>query len=72
MGVSRNTVNTYVYAFIDHELSCEQLESLSDGELAGLFPQADAIDAQRYEQLAGYFPTFSNELRKTECTLQTL
>jgi transcriptional regulator with XRE-family HTH domain len=72
LGVSRNTMNTYVQAFTDHELSYEQLEGLSDGELAGLFPQADAKDAQRYEQLAGYFPTFSNELLKTGCTLQTL
>ena len=70
--VSRNTVNTYVQSFETHELSYEQLEGLSDGELAGLLPQADAKDAQRYEQLAGYFPTFSKELRKTGCTLQTL
>ena len=72
LGVSRNTVNSYVHAFTDHELSYEQLDVLSEGELAGLFPQADAKDGQRYEQLAGYFPTFSKELRKTGCTLQAL
>ena len=72
LGVSRNTVNTYVQAFEKHELSYDQLEGLSDGELAGLFPQADAKDGQRYEQLAGYFPMFSKELRKTGCTLQVL
>src|SRR5690625_2554485 len=55
-----------------HELSYEQLEGLSEGELAGLFPQADSKDRKRYEQLTGYFPTFENELRKTGCTLQTL
>lgn len=72
LGVSRNTVNAYVQAFEKHERTYEQLEGLSDGELAGLFPQADAKDGQRYEQLAGYFPTFGKELRKTGCTLQTL
>jgi len=72
LGVSRNTVNTYIQAFTGHELSYEQLEGLSEGELAGLFPQADSKDRKRYEQLTGYFPTFENELRKTGCTLQTL
>lgn len=70
--IPRNTVNTYVQAFTGHELSYEQLEALPEGELAGLFPQADSKDSQRYEQLAEYFPTFGKELRKTGCTLQTL
>ena len=51
LGVSRNTVNTYVQAFTGHELSYEQMEGLSEGELAGLFPQTDSKDGQRYEQL---------------------
>lgn len=72
LGVSRNTVNSYVRAFDEHELSYKQLEKLSEAELGGLFPQADAKQTSRYEQLAGYFPTFTTELRKTGCTLQTL
>jgi transposase len=72
LGVSRNTVNSYVRAFDGHELSYEQLEELSEAELCGLFPQADAKDRERYEQLAVYFPTFGKELRKTGCTLQAL
>lgn len=72
LGVSRNTVNSYVQVFTDLELSYEQLEGLSEGELAALFPQTDGKDGQRYEQLVGYFPAFSKELRKTGCTLQTL
>lgn len=72
LGTSRNTVNSYVRAFSEHELDYEQLEELSETELAGLFPQADYKDHQRYEQLAAYFPTFARELRKTGCTLQTL
>jgi len=72
LDVSRNTVNSYVRAFDGHELSYEQLEEHSEAELCGLFPQADAKDRGRYEQLAVYFPTFAAELRKTGCTLQTL
>jgi len=72
LGISRNTVNSYVKAFGNKELSHEQLEKLTEGELAGLFPQADAKDCGRYEQLVTYFPTFVKELRKTGCTLLTL
>lgn len=72
LGVSRNTVNSYVRVFDEHELSYQQLEKLSEAELAGLFPQADSKETERYEQLARYFPTFTTELRKTGCTLQTL
>ena len=72
LGVSRNTVNTYVRVFQNHSLSYEQLQEYSEAKLAGLFPQTDSKDATRYEQLAGYFPDFSKELRKTGCTLQAL
>lgn len=72
LGVSRNTVNTYVQAFTKHNRSYEELEGLCEAELGGLFPQADAKDGPRYEQLAGYFPTYGKELRKTGCTLYTL
>lgn len=72
LGVSRNTVNSYVRAFSEHELNYQQLEKLSEVELCGLFPQTDSKDTGRYEQLAAYFPTFASELRKTGCTLQVL
>jgi transposase len=72
LGVSRNTVNSYVRAFSEHALDYRQLEALSEADLTGLFPQVDAKDNNRYEQLVAYFPTFATELRKTGCTLQTL
>lgn len=72
LGVSRNTVNAYVQGFAAHSLSYGELEGLSEQELAELFPQVDYKDRSRYEQLAGYFPAFTRELRKTGCTLQVL
>jgi len=72
LGVSRNTVNTYVRALANHELTYEQLREYPEAKLAGLFPQTDSKDKSRYEQLAGCFPDFSKELRKTGCTLQAL
>lgn len=72
LGVSRNTVNGYVQGFTAQSLSYDELDGLSEHELADLFPQADHKDSTRYEQLASYFPEFAQELRKTGCTLQVL
>jgi len=72
LGMSRNTVNSYVKAFNEHGKSWEQLRELPEAELALLFPQVDYKDTGRYEQLAGYFPGFAKEMQKTGCTLQTL
>ncbi|MCH2451402.1 MAG: helix-turn-helix domain-containing protein [Gracilimonas sp.] len=35
LGVSRNTVNSYVHAFQEHKFDYEQLQELSEAELAG-------------------------------------
>src|SRR5690625_838263 len=72
LGVSRNTVNTYVRTFSEHQLSYQRLSEFSDAELAELFPRPDYKDTERYEQLTGYFPSFAKELQKTGCTLQIL
>ncbi|WP_170864490.1 IS21 family transposase [Fodinibius roseus] len=72
LGMSRNTVNSYVQAFSQQELSYQQLQALSEAELVGLFPQTDYKDKSRYEQLFTYFPEFAKELRKTGCTMQVL
>jgi len=72
LGVSRNTVNSYVQVFARHAFSYPQLEALSDGQLADLFPEDDHKDKERYAQLVHYFPTFQKELQKTGATLQAV
>ncbi len=72
LGISRNTVNTYVRTFKQQQYSYEQLDQLSEVELCGLFPPSDQKDDRRYQQLAARFPTIAAELRKTGCTLQAL
>lgn len=72
LQVSRNTVNSYVAVFKAHSCSFDELLSLSDKDLAELFPQADYKDANKYKQLAAEFDYYAKELTKTGCTLQTL
>ena len=72
LGMSRNTVNAYVQIFTERGLDFAELEKLSEAKLAELFPSPDSRDQDRYQELAGYFPGFANELQKTGCTLQAL
>lgn len=72
LGISRNTVNSYVKAFEQHQLDFPELEKLTAAELAELFPQADYKDTERYGQLTEHFPYFKKELLKPGCTLQKL
>ena len=72
LGVSRNTVNSYVNTFRHHGFSYTELLRLSDGDLYELFPRPDYKDSKRYSLLASYFPYYGKELRKPGCTLQTL
>jgi transposase len=72
LGISRNTVNSYVSIFEQHQLSYAQLTTFTEAALLELFPQADYKDKERYEQLCGYFPYFKEELLKPGCTLLTL
>jgi transposase len=72
LGLSRNTVNSYFKTFSTQQLSLQELEGQSSGELSALFPAADYKDKGRYEQLSSYFPHFQKELTKPGCTLQHL
>ncbi|WMJ75136.1 IS21 family transposase [Cytophagaceae bacterium ABcell3] len=72
LGISRNTVNSYFKTFKEHQLSIEDLEGLTETDLADLFPKADYKDSTRYEQLIKCFPYFQKELNKPGCTLQVL
>ncbi|WMJ74309.1 helix-turn-helix domain-containing protein [Cytophagaceae bacterium ABcell3] len=48
LGISRNTVNSYFKTFKEHQLSIEDLEGLTETDLADLFPKADYKDSTRY------------------------
>jgi IS30 family transposase len=41
LGLSRNTVNSYFKTFATQQLSLEELQGQSSGELSALFPAAD-------------------------------
>ena len=72
LGLSRNTVNSYVSSFTESGKSFEELAKLSDSQLAELFPNSNEKDNDRYEQLASYFRWFESELTKTGATLKSL
>lgn len=72
LGLSRNTVNTYVSWYSRQDKSFQELAKLDDAELSRLFPDKDYKDPSRYERLASYFSWFESELTKTGATLKTL
>lgn len=72
LGISRNTVNSYVTLFNEQGLSYQELVSYNEKQLRELFPSRDAKQTDRYETLAGFFPYMQKELAKPGCTLQAL
>lgn len=72
LGVSRNTVNSYVRSFRESGKPFTELAGLPDAQLSELFPDKDYKDEDRYEQLASYFSWFETEMAKTGATLKTL
>lgn len=72
LGLSRNTVNSYVRAFTESGKSFEELAGLSDAQLSQLLPNTDEKENDRYEQLASYFRTIEQELTQTGATLKSL
>jgi predicted XRE-type DNA-binding protein len=55
LGISRNTVNSYMKLFRACEYSFEELLSLDDASLTNLFPSHTTIDNDRFDELMGYF-----------------
>jgi transposase len=72
LGVSRNTVNSYVKLFKGQDLSYKQLADYNEEQLRELFPARDYKQTDRYEALADFFPYMQAELAKPGCTLQAL
>lgn len=55
LGLSRNTVNTYIRAFEASEHSFETLLSFDNPALEALFPSQTTINNARYDNLMRYF-----------------
>src|SRR5690606_592360 len=55
LGISRNTVNTYMKLFMASQYACKELLNFDNAALAALFPSYSTIDAQRHDELMIYF-----------------
>ena len=55
LGISRNTINTYMKLFKSSEWSMEELNRLDNVSLQELFPVLTTIDNDRYNELMLYF-----------------
>ncbi len=62
LGLHRNTVNYYVRQLKATGSSYEELQLLNDNQLKELFPSRTLSDSDRYEELAGYFSYFKQQL----------
>ncbi|SDF17761.1 Homeodomain-like domain-containing protein, partial [Pricia antarctica] len=55
LGISRNTVNTYMRLFKGSDYSFKELLSFDNAALEKLFPSRTTIDNGRYDGLMRYF-----------------
>lgn len=55
LGISRNTVNTYVRLFKASDHSFKELLTFDNAALEALFPSHTTIDNRRYDELMRYF-----------------
>lgn len=55
LGISRNTVNTYMRLFKASEHSFKELLAFDNAKLTALFPVHTTIDNERYDELMRYF-----------------
>lgn len=62
LGLHRNTVNYYVRQLKATGSPYEELQLLNDNQLKELFPSRTLSDRDRYEELAGYFSYFKQQL----------
>ena len=62
LGLHRNTVNYYVRQLKATGSPYAELQLLNDSQLKELFPSRTLSDSDRYEELAGYFSYFKQQL----------
>jgi transposase len=69
LGISRNTVNTYMKLFKANEHSFEDLLSFDNSRLEVLFPSRTTIDNKRYDELMRYFEDVNKAINHPGFTL---
>jgi len=74
LGISRNTVKSYIRNFASKNISYKDIHGLSDDELEEIIAEQSLEPNRntRYINLLNKFPYFSTELKKTGVTLQLL
>lgn len=75
LGISRKTVRHYLDRFCGSDMSLDQLQALSDGELALLVFDRDhsvVVSDPRYQQLSDLLPDLSKDLSNPKVTRQLL
>lgn len=73
IGVSRNTVRTYIEKFALLRTTWEELHSLSDKDLDDLFRDEEPLEApERITRLLSYFDETEKQLRRKGVTLMQL
>lgn len=55
LGISRNTVNSYIKLFTASDYSFKELLSFDNARLGALFPSHTTIDNERHDELMLYF-----------------
>ncbi|RYZ23452.1 MAG: transposase, partial [Chitinophagaceae bacterium] len=72
-GISRNTLKKYLRAYLDSKLTFEEINTLSDKDLAELFvkPEEKPL-SEKLQTLLALFPTLDKELKKKGATRQAL
>ena len=61
LGISRNTVNTYIKLFKANDHSFDELLVLDNSHLEALFPSRTTIDNKRFNELMRYFDNINKE-----------
>ena len=70
LGISRNTINTYIQLFKASEWSMQELLACSETELLKRFPSRSTIDNNRYNQLISFFETMNEQRNHPGFTFQ--
>ena len=71
LNISRPVISQYLTDFKASRLSYEQIETMSDSDLATLFEKKKKGNS-RYEDLLGRFDHITKEVKRTGVTLHTL